>query len=215
MTGDEHGLTPTSTVFIGVRLDAVPVLVVGGGRVATRRGVRLAGAGAHLTIVAPQITDDLAAVAAVWHERRYRSGDAEGMALVVTATGDPGVDDQVVAECRQAGIWVNHAGDGDEGTVVFPAVAGEGPVALAVTTGGQSPSLARWVASDLGADLVPVVAEAAVLMGRLRHELAEQGRATGHPGWDAALEDGLIDLVRRGDLDGAERLLRRHLSLEG
>jgi hypothetical protein len=52
-------------------------------------------------------------------------------------------------------------------------------------------------------------------MGALRAEmLASRGAAT-HPGWTAALDDGLLDLLRAGDGDGAELLLRRHLGLEG
>jgi precorrin-2 dehydrogenase / sirohydrochlorin ferrochelatase len=201
-------------LIVGLRLEGVPVLVVGGGPVATRRALRLAGAGAHLTVVSPEATDQLAGLAEVWHHRRYEPGDVEGMVLVVTATGDPEVDARVVGDARASGAWVNHAGDADLGTVIVPPVAADGDVTVAVTTGGRSPSLARWLAAELSEDLVPVAAEAARLMGELRAEmLAARGSAT-HPGWTAALDEGLLDLLRVGDRDGAERLLRRHLGFE-
>jgi precorrin-2 dehydrogenase / sirohydrochlorin ferrochelatase len=200
-------------LLVGLQLAGASVLVVGGGPVATRRATRLVEAGAHLTVVAPQATDQLAALAPVWHRREYRAGDVDGMVLVVTATGDAAVDAQVVADGRAAGAWVNHAGDGAAGDLIVPAVAARGNVSIAVTTGGQSPSLARWLAADLGEHLLPVVDEAARLMGAVRRELGEDDRAVAHDRWAAALDDGLLDLVRRGELDHAAAMLRRHLGI--
>ncbi|KGM02153.1 precorrin-2 dehydrogenase/sirohydrochlorin ferrochelatase family protein, partial [Cellulomonas cellasea] len=69
------------------------VLVVGGGPVAARRAAGLGEAGARVRVVAPEVVDALAALAAlgaVTHEaRRYEAGDLDGAWLVYTATGHP------------------------------------------------------------------------------------------------------------------------------
>ncbi len=93
---------------------------------AARKVRTLVAAGALVTVVAPEVDpaiESMTAVAdpgavgtvtAVEH-RPYRSGEAAGFDLVVTATGDPTVDDAVVADGRSAGVLVNGAGRGGPG----------------------------------------------------------------------------------------------------
>jgi siroheme synthase-like protein len=206
VSGDDRVL------MVGVRVAGRRALVVGGGPVATRRARRLAEAGAAVTVVAPDATHELQALADVWHAREYRSGDIEGVVLAVAATGDAEVDARVVADGEAAGVWVNHAGDWTAGTVLVPAVVSEGGVTVVATTSGRSPALARWLVEEIGRELLPVTAEAAALMGRLRAEARAAGGTAGTASaWRAALDEGLVDLLRRGDVDGAEALVRRHL----
>jgi precorrin-2 dehydrogenase/sirohydrochlorin ferrochelatase len=75
----------------------------------------------------------------------YRAGEAAGYRLVVTATGRPDVDRAAYLDCRRAGVLVNAADDPDSCSFLAPAVMREGPVSVAVSTGGVSPWLAGWV----------------------------------------------------------------------
>jgi siroheme synthase-like protein len=208
----ESGSAPPP-LLVGLQVSGWPCLVVGGGAVATRRVLRLVEAGATVTVVAPEATDAIAASDATWLRRAYQADDVAGMALVVTATGDPEVDAAVVAEASAARALVNDATDPDRGSTVFPAAARSGTVQVAVSTGGLSPSLGRWLAGEIAAGLLGPAAAAAELMASIRHELRAVEGTTEHPGWSAAVEDGLVDLIRGGRHGEAEALLRRHLGL--
>jgi len=148
-----------------LRLDAVPVLVVGGGPVAARKVAGLAAAGAAVRVVAPDISTDLdRAHVDELHQRPYEPGDLDGIRLVVTATGRPDIDAAVAADATAAGIWVNAADQPDDCTFILPAVARNGPLTIAVSTDGESPALARRL-RDRAAELL--TDEAATLAGEL------------------------------------------------
>src|SRR3954452_10734628 len=87
------------------------VVVVGGGRVAARKTLRLVAAGARVTLVAPRIHEtllDLVAKGALRHVgRSYRPGDLAGALLVFAATDDPQVNLAVADEARKAKILVD------------------------------------------------------------------------------------------------------------
>ncbi|MGH8919120.1 MAG: precorrin-2 dehydrogenase/sirohydrochlorin ferrochelatase family protein, partial [Actinomycetes bacterium] len=120
-----------------------PCLVVGGGMVAARKVEGLVRSGAAVTVVAPQVApsiEQLAATSGVVIERRaYRAGEAAGYRLVITATGLPEVDAAVAADAGAGGVWVNSADDPEHCTFLLPAVHRDGPVTVAVSTGGASP----------------------------------------------------------------------------
>jgi siroheme synthase-like protein len=147
---------------IFLRLEQVPVLVVGAGAVAARKVAGLAAAGAAVRVVAPQIGAELdRGHVDELHQRPYEPGDLDGVRLVVTATGDPAVDAAVAADATAAGIWVNAADQPADCTFILPAVARNGPLTVAVSTDGASPALARRVrdrASELLTDDVVALA---------------------------------------------------------
>jgi precorrin-2 dehydrogenase / sirohydrochlorin ferrochelatase len=191
-----------------------PCLVVGGGPVAARKVRALVEAGARVTVVAIDVVPAIDSVgvagsAGVAVERRpYRSGEAAGFDLVVTATGDPSVDDAVVADARAAGVLVNRADRSRSGTVRLPAVLRRGPVTVAVSTGGTSPALSRWlrdrIASSLPAGLETVVG----LMDEARTELQASGRSTESVAWNSLIEDRIVPLVEAGRIDEARAAIR-------
>jgi precorrin-2 dehydrogenase / sirohydrochlorin ferrochelatase len=129
-------------------LTDVPVLLVGGGTIGSRKAAALLQAGARLTVVAPQISDDLATAATEVRRRPYRADDIIGHRLVLTATDDPAVNAAVHADATAAGVWVNSADDPTNCTFILPAVARDGDVVVAVSTGGSSPALASHLRRD-------------------------------------------------------------------
>ncbi|SDS78998.1 uroporphyrinogen-III C-methyltransferase [Paraoerskovia marina] len=122
---------------LGLRITGRPVVVVGGGPVAARRAAALVEAGAHVTVVAPWICEDVAdAVDAGdvrWVRRDYLSGDLDGAWLVHVATGDPSVDAEVARDAEQDRVFCVTAGDADLATAHVPAVA-----RTALDGGGQA-----------------------------------------------------------------------------
>ena len=131
---------------INLRLKGARCLVVGGGRVAEGKVLGLLEAGAVVTVVAPEIAEEIASLADVRLERRaYQLGDLAGYRLAIAATGDPEVNRAVFLEGEATGVWVNAADDPDNCTFTLPARIRRGPLLVTFATGGNSPALASWL----------------------------------------------------------------------
>jgi precorrin-2 dehydrogenase/sirohydrochlorin ferrochelatase len=171
----------------------VPVLVVGAGPIAARKVEGLVAAGAAVTVVATEVSASLDrdSVVAV-RERPFEAADLAGMRLVITATGRADVDAAVAGAATAAGIWANAADQPDDCSFILPAIARNGPLAVAVSTGGASPALARRLRDHAGALLTDdVIALAAELQAR-RSAVRASGGSTEDVDWS-----GLIDPVLR------------------
>lgn len=124
-----------------LRLLGRPVLVVGGGPVATRRAKGLLDAGARVTVVAPDASAGLRELAGAglltWEPRTYSSSDVDGVWFVQTATGDPAVDAQVSADAEAQRVWCVNASDHEASAAWTPAVAVVDDVKIAVNAGGD------------------------------------------------------------------------------
>ncbi|WP_353634387.1 bifunctional precorrin-2 dehydrogenase/sirohydrochlorin ferrochelatase [Halobacterium sp. NMX12-1] len=136
------------------------VLVVGGGPVGARKARKFARE-ADVVVLSPEFADaDFGAAervqaapgpedAADWVARA-------DPALVVAATDDADVNDAFAGAAREAGALVNRAdesGGRDADSVVVPATIRDDPVAVAVSTGGASPALSKYLREQLEDEL--------------------------------------------------------------
>jgi uroporphyrin-III C-methyltransferase / precorrin-2 dehydrogenase / sirohydrochlorin ferrochelatase len=113
------------------------VVVVGGGAVALRRARALVEAGARVTVIAPDVASELAALPVTLRRRRYRAGDLDGAWLVHAATDDPAVNAAVAAAADRERIWCVRTDDGAASAARTPAVTRHGDMTVAVTSGGD------------------------------------------------------------------------------
>jgi siroheme synthase-like protein len=199
-------LYPVNLVLAGRRC-----LVVGGGRVATQKVRGLLEAGADVTVVAPQIADDIVALGVACERRRYRSPEAGDFRLALAATGDPVVNQQVFDDAEAAGVWINSADDPARCSFVLPA-RGRGRLLVTVSTGGHSPAVAAWLRERLDAELGEEYDLLIGVLAEVRSEIQATGRATESLDWRAALDSGILDLARAGRLEEAKERLRACLS---
>lgn len=146
-----------------LRLLGRPVLVVGGGPVATRRAKGLLDAGARVTVVAPAASAGLEELAdaglLTWEQRPYRTSDVDGVWFVQTATGDSAVDAQVSADAEAQRVWCVNASDHEASAAWTPAVAVVDDVQIAVNAGGdprRAMALRDAVATALEAGDLPL-----------------------------------------------------------
>lgn len=132
-----------------VDLKGVPCLVAGGGKVALRKTEALLACSPRLTVTAPQVLPaflDLERAGKLRLLRRtFRPEDLEGCFLAVAATGDRAVNRRIAQLCRDRGILVNAADDQSACTCKFPAAVRRGSLTIGVSTGGASPTAARFV----------------------------------------------------------------------
>jgi precorrin-2 dehydrogenase/sirohydrochlorin ferrochelatase len=146
-------------------LEGRSCLVVGGGRVGIEKASGLLECGARVTIVAPQGDAALAELAVEWLRRPYRTSDLDDRYLVVAATSSPSVNRRVYADAEARSLFCNVADVPELCSFILPAVHREGPIALAVSTGGASPALAQHLRERLAEQIRP---EHAALAERLR-----------------------------------------------
>jgi precorrin-2 dehydrogenase / sirohydrochlorin ferrochelatase len=160
-----------------------PCLVVGGGAVGERKVHDLMAAGAQVTVVSRTLTPELAALADRGEIRYlaedFREAQVEGMALIMAATDDPGVNAAVSAAAQTRAIWVNVADAPEYCTFIVPAQVRRGDLTLAISTGGASPALARQLREEFQQHLGPEYGPYLDLLQRVRTRLLTERRA--HP----------------------------------
>lgn len=136
-------------------LEGRSVLVVGGGRIALEKVAGLLECGAEVTVVAPQARPELRALPVRWLPRRYERDDLAGHYLVVAATQLEALNAAVARDAERRSLLCNVVDDPEKCTVILPAVHREGPIAIAVSTGGASPALAKRLRDRFAGQIGP------------------------------------------------------------
>ena len=125
----------------GLVLTDRPVAVIGGGRVAARRVPKLLTAGAQVTVVAPVVHDDLAALAdagrLTWVAREFRPGDLAQAWYVLAATSSAQVNAEVAAEAEQNRVFCVRADHAAGGSAWTPASGEHDGLTVAVLGRGE------------------------------------------------------------------------------
>jgi uroporphyrin-III C-methyltransferase/precorrin-2 dehydrogenase/sirohydrochlorin ferrochelatase len=137
------------------------VLLVGGGRVAAGKLDGLLAAGAIVTVVAPEIREDLERPGVRLERRPFAADDLDD-AWWVIAAAPPEVNRQVVAAADARRLFVNAVDDPPHATAYAGGVIRRADVTIAISTGGRAPALAgllrealdAWLPQDLDAWLV-------------------------------------------------------------
>ena len=149
-------------------------VVVGGGAVGFEKAAGLAACGAAVTVVSPELNESFAELEIEWVARRYESGDLDCAFLVIVATGDREVDEAVWREAEALGKLCNVADVPELCNFILPAVHRQGPIAVAVSTGGASPALAKRLRSEIAQLVGPEHAELAEELRAMRPEVKER-----------------------------------------
>ncbi|HYZ99886.1 MAG TPA: bifunctional precorrin-2 dehydrogenase/sirohydrochlorin ferrochelatase [Acidimicrobiales bacterium] len=206
----DHPIYPVNLV-----VDGRPCLVVGGGTVARHKVRGLVEAGAKVTVVAPDLDPGIAELSSqgvVTEARPYRRGEAADYRLVVAATGDPVVNQQVYDDAEAAGVWINSADDPERCTAILPARLDRGRLTVTVSTAGHSPAVASWLRDRLADQLGPEYDALIGLLSEERRRVRDQGRSTEGLDWRSVLDSGILEDVRAGRLEVARERLRACLS---
>ncbi len=198
-----------------VRLKGRRCLVVGGGQIALEKVEGLLACDARVTLVAPRAHPELIQLALEgsirWEQRRYESGDLEGCLIAIAATGDSEVNIGVFEDAEARALLVNVVDVPPLCSFIVPAVVRSGPLAVAISTAGASPALAKRMKREIAELFGEPYAMLAVLLNSAR-------------GWAKATlptyqdrkaffesivngEPDPIELLRAGDMLGVQELV--------
>lgn len=189
-------------------------LVVGGGDVAHRKAGVLLEAGAAVTVVAPEFSAAFTELSGV--ERitgRFQPDYLDEAMLVIAATDDSAVNQEVSQQARMRNIPVNVVDSPDLCTFIMPSILDRSPLLVAFSSGGASPVLARMLRGQLETMIPQGYSRLTGFCARLRNTVKE--RITNPPlrriFWENVLEGAIAEKVLTGDEAGAEAMLLRHL----
>jgi siroheme synthase-like protein len=155
-----------------LRLSGRGCLVVGGGEVGLEKVEGLLACGADVTLVAPAAHPELEALARegsiTWLEREYLRDDLDGKLIVIAATDDTDVNIRVFDDAEARAMLVNVVDVPPLCSFILPAIVRTGPLAIAISTAGASPALAKRMKREIAALFGDAYAQLAVMLNDAR-----------------------------------------------
>ena len=125
-------------------------VVVGGGKVSERKVRLLISAGANVTLISPDITDNLRTLTEkglLEHiQRNYKKGDLKDAYIVIAGTSSAATNTKVAQE---AGHLVNVIDIPHEGNYIVPSIVKRGPLTIAISTEGASPAISKAIRKEI------------------------------------------------------------------
>ncbi|AKR34392.1 MULTISPECIES: NAD(P)-binding protein [Bacillus] len=135
-----------------VRVNEKRVVVIGGGKVAGFKIIPLLKQGADIVVISPELDANLVKLVEEkkirWYQREYEKSDIKSAFLVVAASSDSILNEQVAEDAAENQL-VNVITNPESGNVHFPAAIHRGLLNIAVSTGGASPKLAKKIRDEI------------------------------------------------------------------
>ena len=199
------------------KLTDQPVLIVGGGEVAQRKADLLSRAGACITILAPQISqeihqllsDERHTLITAHYDKKY----IDGKRIVIAGTDDEALNHQVHADCKALNIPVNVVDTPPLCDFIFPAIVDRNPIVIGISSNGKAPVLARLTRARLETLIPQGYGKLAKLAGDMRDEVKSKiPTLTGRRQfWEKAFEGKVSELMFAGRSVEAEQALKQQL----
>jgi siroheme synthase-like protein len=167
-----RGMLDTPLYIACLILTGRPCLVVGGGDIGLEKVEGLLACDAAVTLVAPDAVPALAELAEEgsirWERREYRPEDLEGVFMVIAATNDTDVNINVHADAERREMLVNVVDVPPLCNFILPAIVRTGPLAIAISTSGASPALAKRLKREIAEIYGEPYARLAVMLNDAR-----------------------------------------------
>ena len=147
-------------------------VVIGGGEVGLEKVEGLLACDAAVTLIAPAANDALTGLAQEgsieWQRREYRRDDLERAFLAIAATDDTEVNIRVYEDAEQRAMLVNVVDVPPLCNFILPAIVRSGPLAIAISTAGASPALAKRMKREIAELFGSAYADLAILLNDAR-----------------------------------------------
>jgi len=147
-------------------------LVVGGGEIGLEKVEGLLACNGDVTLIAPEAVPELEQLARegsiAWERREYRPGDLERAFMVIACTDDTDVNIGIYNDAEARAMLVNVVDVPPLCNFILPAILRTGPLAIAISTAGASPALAKRMKREIGELFGEEYATLAVLLNEVR-----------------------------------------------
>jgi len=193
-------------------------LLVGGGDIATRKGRLLSKAGARLRVVAPEISIELRELVAQNNgelcEREYQAGDLNDCVIAIAATDIESLNEKISSDAKARNLPVNVVDSPALCTYITPAIIDRSPLVIAISSGGESPVLARLIRAKLET-LIPT---GYGRLAQIASNWRDRVKARFNDGdsrrrfWEKILQGPAAELVLNGQEDVAENIIATEIA---
>ncbi len=147
-------------------------VVVGGGDVGLEKVDGLLACDGSVTLIAPEAVPELEALASEgsieWIRREYETGDLEATFIAIAATNDTDVNIGVYQDAERRAMLVNVVDVPPLCNFILPAIVRTGPLAIAISTAGASPALAKRIRDEIAEAYGTPYARLAELLNEVR-----------------------------------------------
>jgi precorrin-2 dehydrogenase/sirohydrochlorin ferrochelatase len=213
----KHGRRWESRPYYPAILDLAgrTALVVGAGRVGEGKIRGLLDAGARVRVVSLEATPQVKR----WAKedrielqlREYAPEDLDGCFLVIAATERNETNVRVFDDAEARQMLCNVVDVTHLCNFILPSIMRRGDLAIAVSTGGASPALARQIRLAMEERYGDEYAVALELLGSLREELKQRYPAPEHRKtvFERMVYSNFIEMIRAGDVAGVEAWVER------
>lgn len=191
------------------RLDERETVLIGGNHEAEDKAAQLLERNAKLTVVSPQLTENMQRWAAQkrfeWVSRNYQQGDLEGafMAIVADFKGD--INKKVYQEAMERDILVNVMDDIPHANFAFGSIVRRGPLTISISTSGAAPALSVRLRQRFEKEFGPEYGHFLEFMQKLRRPMKQyyQKFETRKRLWYEMIDSEILTLFREGRTEDA------------
>ncbi|KMV72356.1 sirohydrochlorin ferrochelatase [bacteria symbiont BFo2 of Frankliniella occidentalis] len=194
-----------------------PVLVIGGGEIASRKIDLLLRANAIVHIAARELSEEVSALVndkkVLWIAKEYQASYIDQVFFVIAATDDSVLNERVYQDAQSKFKLVNVVDDQARCSFIFPSIVDRSPIIVAISSAGTAPVLARSLREKIETLLPARLGDAAQLAGQWRdrvkqhfHRMADRRRF-----WERLFNGEYLHHATAGNLPQAEKLLAESL----
>src|SRR3954471_16761481 len=156
-----------------LRLRGRRSVVVGGGEIGLGKVEGLLACDGDVTLIAPEAVPELEELARegsiVWERREYAGPqDLQGVFMVIASTDDTDANIRVYEGAERRAMLVNVVDVPPLCNFILPAIVRQGPLAIAISTAGASPALAKRLKHEIGETYGEPYARLAILLNGAR-----------------------------------------------
>jgi precorrin-2 dehydrogenase len=198
-----------------LRLKGRRCVVIGGGDIGLEKVEGLLACEGEVTLVAPEAHPELEQLALEgsirWERRSYEAGDLDGALIAIAATNDTEINIRVFEDAEERAMLVNVVDVPPLCNFILPAIVRTGPLAVAISTAGASPALAKRMKREIG----ELFGEPYALLAILLNDVRGWAKATLPTYQDRKEffesivngEPDPVELLRAGDVDAVHDLI--------
>jgi precorrin-2 dehydrogenase/sirohydrochlorin ferrochelatase len=210
-----QGMLETPFYIACLKLTGRRCVVVGAGAIGLEKVEGLLACDGRVVLVAPDAEEELVALAdegsIEWIRREYEPEDLAGTFMVIAATDDTDTNIRIYDDAERRAMLVNVVDVPPLCNFILPAIVRTGPLAIAISTAGASPALAKRMKRQIAEEYGEPYARLAVLLNEVRgwakgtlptyqdRKVFFEGIVNGDP--------DPVALLRAGDEDGVRALI--------